>query len=331
MSIITRSGRVARAAPPSSPSESLEDLLRRTLAQASGSNSGRLENITWNPEDRSLDLDSWLLQVEQSFRVHAPDKTSAERTDWAILQLRGRAAKWWSAMTFLGEREAMFNASNPWEIFCAAIKKEFKPLDATQFARDKLWTLTQRTTVQQFVDQLRLVARDIPGMLQNDGEMKDRLYRGLKPEIATVVRQAAPDTFERAVEIANAYCQATRQVHHATQRYVPFYPPRIPRPFRPRSRGPYTPGPSISHKRSSYIPSKFRRPRAIHQRAFPQRRPLSNVTCYKCGKTGHYANNCRADSIGLNQIIAPTSPLALEALDDDVPQRRNWFPTNTGE
>jgi len=120
----TRSGRPARVTPLSPPNEDLEEILHRALRGSGGS---KLENITLDPTDRSLDLNSWLLQVEQSFRVHAPDKTSAERTDWAILQLRGRAAKWWSAMVLLGEREAMLNAPNPWEVFCAAIKKEFKP------------------------------------------------------------------------------------------------------------------------------------------------------------------------------------------------------------
>jgi len=70
-----------------------------------GSGGGRLENVLWNPDDKTLDLDSWLLQVEQSFRVHASEKTSEEQTDWAILQLRGRAIKWWASLVVNGERD----------------------------------------------------------------------------------------------------------------------------------------------------------------------------------------------------------------------------------
>jgi len=102
-----------RSSPPSSgaptSNEDLEAILRRAIKGSSG---GRLENINWSPDDRSLDLDSWILQVEQSFRVHAPDKTPAQQTDWAILQLRGRAARWWSAMGNTGLRDTIFESPN---------------------------------------------------------------------------------------------------------------------------------------------------------------------------------------------------------------------------
>jgi len=44
-------------------------------------------------------------------------------------------------MVLIGERDLIFATDNAWTAFCQALKKEFKALDAEQFARDKLWNL----------------------------------------------------------------------------------------------------------------------------------------------------------------------------------------------
>jgi len=109
--------------PTPDANEDLETILRRALGNSNG---GRLEALVWNPDDHTLDLDSWILQVNQSFHVHAPSKTPAEKTDWAILQLRGRAIMWWASVVASGQCDAIFNSTDVWELV-EAYEKENAP------------------------------------------------------------------------------------------------------------------------------------------------------------------------------------------------------------
>jgi len=323
--------------------EELGEMLRRVI---SGSSGGRLENIHWDPDDRSLDLDSWLLKVEQSFEVHAPGKTPEEQTKWAALQLQGRAAKWWNAMVRTGVRDTIFNSPNAWTVFVDTLNKEFQLIDSERFYRDRLWSIKQGdSSVQRYVEQLRGTAIHIPHMLNNDREMLDRFEQGLNNNIKAAVRQAGAKEFDEAVKIANACYMATnsktspqlpaprpeRQNGNRHPFKGKWQPTKISKPTRSTCHncgkpGHYAKDCRSRRTRSASIPF---RPQILERQG-----PPTALKCYNCGKPGHTANVCRSRSTGLHNVnVHNHSRLALEAPpnEDEAVARRNWFDSNNGK
>ena len=91
------------------------------------------------------ELDSWLFMVEQYSKVTR--LTSQETVQFAVTLLRGDAAVWWRnhIQTYTPDLQI-----SKWNEFMNGISQEFKPVNASWRARDRLASLRQKTSVQTY-------------------------------------------------------------------------------------------------------------------------------------------------------------------------------------
>ena len=87
--------------------------------------------------------------------------------------------------------------------FCTLVRSHFIPSNAIDVARDKIASLKQTKSAQDYANSFLNLTLQVPGM--TDEEKKDRFIRGLKDKIRLEVRCKRPQTFEDAVQIAVDY------------------------------------------------------------------------------------------------------------------------------
>jgi hypothetical protein len=135
---------------------------------------------------RNESVDSWLFQLHQYFAlVPIP----VERQPFfAATFFKENAALWWRSWVEAQHRDQDNNIHVTWDQFTAAVRAQFRPINAERIAREKLASLRQTTSV------------DITEMSE-----ADRLFsyiRGLKKEIAALVQVSNPQSVAAAASTA---------------------------------------------------------------------------------------------------------------------------------
>lgn len=120
-------------------------------------------------------------------------------TAYATTLLRGQADIWWRRLELSGAAAHI----TTWEKFKEAVTKEFRPARTAQLARDRLASLRQTGTVDQYVREFRALQLLIPGM--SEEEALDRFVRGLMPRVRQEVRVRFPQTLSDAETLAITY------------------------------------------------------------------------------------------------------------------------------
>jgi hypothetical protein len=152
--------------------------------------------------------ENFVFQHEEYFAAlgMAVGANDAQKISFAAANLRGQAALWYRELKLridAGTAQAFAN----WADFASQLKEAFKPFNASRLVRDRLARAYQRTSVQEFVNELRNIRLHLPSL--TDEELFDRFIRGLKYPIRKelVTREAA--TFEEAARIAERLDAAT--------------------------------------------------------------------------------------------------------------------------
>jgi Retrotransposon gag protein/Zinc knuckle len=226
------------------------------------------------------DVDRWLFQMEEYLTL-----TQANEETWVNLAasyLRGTAADWWMS-------RAQSAARRPdWTEFRQEIRLQFLPLNTVKAARDKIASLQQITSVQDYVNRFRPLAMKIPNF--SEEEKVDRFVRGLKPHIRTKIELEQTDhdfTFDQLVVKAqriDAILFRNRD-WNSTRKFVPIDSSRQER----SSEGP-TPMELGSITKS---PSKLDEETRAKLR-------MQGV-CYYCKEKGHIAVNCPKKNLNREQ------------------------------
>ncbi len=162
-------------------------------------------------------------------------------------------------------------------------------MNAEKAARDRLASLTQQRSVQDYVSQFRTLCFQIPGI--SEGEKMDRFIRGLKPQVQREVEIRDPQTFDEAVRMAERIDAVEFRMR---QRYIPTtqrtFPPKttafagpvraIPATFPsvPITTGP-TPMELGAVRLAPLTPAERERLRKIGG-------------CFRCRKVGHIGQQC---------------------------------------
>lgn len=140
-------------------------------------------------------VDAWLLELATHFAYYGM-ATDVERITFAAAHLAPGSAPqgWWHS---LGA-----NKPTSWHDFERQLRAEFQPVQAADAARVRLDSLhqgrSQATT--DYVAEFRRLMILVPDMAAAD--RRHRFVSGLRPSLAKLVLAQAPDTVEKAIELA---------------------------------------------------------------------------------------------------------------------------------
>lgn len=165
-------------------------------AEASAAKSG---SRVWPPKPERYNgsignAEQWLFEVEQYFDCCGLPDT--QRVSFAGALLTGNAAIWW--------RSVCQEAQDPitsWAAFKADLIYNFKHLDPVKVARDRLRSLSQRTSVNAYFADFSRAVFQIPGITEE--EKMDRFMAGLKPSLQREILLREPATFAELTKMAS--------------------------------------------------------------------------------------------------------------------------------
>ena len=143
-------------------------------------------------------VDIWCFEMDQYFKATGlPD---SRKVAFASSFLHQAAATWWRAHCIMAATSTGVNQITTWKEFTEQIVAQFKPINSSKLARERLFTLRQTNSVMSYVYQFNLLCLDIPGI--TDEEKLDKFKRGLKPSIQLEVETRDPPTFTEATLLA---------------------------------------------------------------------------------------------------------------------------------
>lgn len=232
-------------------------------------------------------------------------------TQWAPYAgslLAGIAADWWQAhLIELGFPTSPIAIS--WDQFSVALSRKFIPVLDVEHAKDKLRECRQRTSAARYVEEFEELRQNI-----GDGshDFLHAFIYGLKPEIKAQVRLQRPSTLQDAQTCAIE----TDDILFSSRR--PKAPPA-------QTQGQYTNG---AQRRYGSAPSPMELDMVEQHRAqggIPMARNGRAITCFHCGKVGHYKSECSAmhsrDTTRRTDEGGRTLPRrAVNLLDEEQPK-----------
>jgi uncharacterized membrane protein YgcG len=138
-------------------------------------------------------LDQWLNEMARQFDFYLMTD-DGERIRYATVNMEGAAYDWWTHLAA---------AARPatWALLEAALRTRFQPVNSAELARAKLLALTQgKRSVQDFVDAFRRIVIRMPNMHEEDQLFQ--FLRGLRPELAQMIRVQGAATLSAAIDMA---------------------------------------------------------------------------------------------------------------------------------
>jgi len=226
---------------------------------------------------KSDDLDAWMFQVEQLFRM-ANVQSDEMRVDYAGQALAGHAATWF----YSRRREGALNRLTTWEDFKVGLRSQFQGTDTYEQAKDQLYKLLQgKDSLQQYTDQflqLHTVVGDV-----SERDLMFLYKRGLKSSLQREVLRSNPTSFSEMLEmverVENIFLQTQSDWKPA-------------RPLRD--------APAAAASQTGQAPmdlgamqSGHGKPEADHKVSEEQKRRRAENLCYGCGKEGHIRKDCK--------------------------------------
>ncbi|KAF1326689.1 Pol protein, partial [Globisporangium splendens] len=205
----------------------------------------------------------WLLAVERCAKAQLID-SNEQMVSFAISNLRGRASEW--AFSTLLADECAFDT---WDIFRAKITAMYQPPNNEVLLQGRFFSLKQgKLSLERYIQEMRSLCAAIttsplpesvkvPAFLNglNSGPARQELYRRL------------PATMEDAIRIALVEQQSFR----------------VSRPDwnAGRHNGAHHSHRAVTNERRFHGPT-------------PMDLSSAEVTCFNCGKRGHYQSKCPA-------------------------------------
>jgi Retrotransposon gag protein len=148
----------------------------------------------------SENVDRWLAQVNHYFRATG-EEVDTYKVAFAVALLRGNAAAWWDSNVALARSNGHEEAECTWLQFQQGLIESFQAINKVWRARRKLATLTQKTSVAEYLTHFNAIAYDIPDMA--DGDKCEKFFNGLKPAVQQAIEvQYIPETFIEMVRKA---------------------------------------------------------------------------------------------------------------------------------
>lgn len=175
-------------------------------------------------------VEAWLHTVEKYCELTRLN--DQERVLFASTLLRDSAATWWRHLEkSIDENTGEAEAPKDWSDFKDSFRKEFRPSNATQMARQRLEKLKQHNSIRDYIIEFRNIMLDLPDMFEDDAihqfiqglQYEARLQVFLKQPTSLKAAYAAAEAYEAAVECAKGVREPTpsqnnQQVHFQDRR-----------------------------------------------------------------------------------------------------------------
>ncbi len=205
-------------------------------------------------------MEGWIFQMEQYFSI-CNVNSSKYQAKYGAACLKDNVAVWWRNLLQGTQIEE-------WKEFKEALIQQFKPVNSSKIARDKLARLKQNKSVQEYIFAFRAIILEIEDIAES--EKLDRFVRGLKERTRQEVELRDPQTLDEAARIAERFDTITYNVAANFRQSIKF----------------------------EEKDDKGVRPMELD---FVDRKPLTNEEreklrrfggCFYCRERGHMANNC---------------------------------------
>lgn len=246
---------------------------------------------------RRSQVDSWLYQVQTYLRLSNLTGTTA--IDHASAFLRDHAATWWRTHCLsAAEPDSNIQLPTTWDEFERVFRQRFQPLTSKEVAREQIYSLSQRTSVTDYVNRFNEVTCHIDDMAP--AEKLSLFLRGLKDPIKRELKKNPPADYNAAVlnaERLDAVTWRGRSIYPST----PTPPVSNPYPYQYPSNRASSSRPSagptpmelgaLTHSSRPIQPSQPRTPHPSLTPAEKQRRRDRGL-CMYCGEPGHTREYC---------------------------------------
>ncbi|KAD7478106.1 hypothetical protein E3N88_01242 [Mikania micrantha] len=169
-----------------------------------------------------------------------------------------------------------------WENLKELVMKHFCPKnEIDKIEREFLTLKAGRMNHRQYTSKFNEMSRLVPHLV-NTEERRMKLYvEGLPPRVRTHVKAHAPRTFESAVEISGIVWDDVLEIEPIKEEPKQKWSSRFKRNRNDK------PGPPIKKFRREEFETCTKCGRRHRGECL-----LGTTLCYRCGKTGHFSNNC---------------------------------------
>lgn len=143
-------------------------------------------------------VDEWLGELRQQFAYYSDKfRDDASRVKYAVAHLAGPALRWWDHAS-----ASAAQAPSTWDAFVALLRERFRPLQAADYARQRLDKLRMgpQHSVSQYTNAFQVTLTPIDDMGQAD--QVHNYLKGLQPHLLAKVWEHRPKTLKDAIDLA---------------------------------------------------------------------------------------------------------------------------------
>ncbi|XP_024310357.1 uncharacterized protein LOC112268665 [Brachypodium distachyon] len=220
-----------------------------------------------------IEANDWLRVIEK--KLATIQCTEQEKVLYASHQLEGAAAAWWDNFKFGFDGEVI-----TWDDFVRGFRTAHIPTGSMGLMKKEFRSLRQGSkSVKEYLDRFTSLARYAPG-----DHLVDKAIRleGKQKEIENRKRRASNHKIDSRPHVKSHHFSPPRH-HHSGASSGRFHGMSHQQHRHQSHRN------HQDHKENRHHGSGHRH---HHSDSAPEKRDMSQVKCFNCGKMGHYKSTC---------------------------------------
>ena len=252
----------------------------------------RIPTYKGAPEENVI---TWMLQCQNIFQAQGI-ANEQQRIYYAATGFEGAALHWYLNRVQVAQANNNADVFNDWTAFATALRTAFQPPNHQQYLRQQLKQLHQTGTVQEY----GMAFRNLLGQIDDMAEADKIAYfvEGMKPATRMEVSYRSPATFEEAWTTAVKYDLAMYGVgKQSARRNEQQKPKSFSKSNSSQNRRPYIPAPMYTSDNRQTVPMELDQ---LDERK--KQEMMKKGLCFKCGRSGHRARDCKVMKAKFNQI-----------------------------